>query len=160
LRRLRGCHSTAALFEVWEDVEDALANAAASALAHLARFDETRGTADAWLWILTRNAAVSILRHRGRWYTAGSGPVSASVIDLLVEDRYNPAALAEYEDDLRDARARIARALPAADPVARQAWELRFIQEKSYAAISEELGVPVGTLATWFHRLKKNARTA
>jgi RNA polymerase sigma factor (sigma-70 family) len=159
LRRLRVHESTAALFQIPQDVEDAWADAVRNTLAKLHTFDETKGTADAWLGTLVHNAAVSILRRRGRWQTfpsmsTGEGPRA----DPFASGRDDPAAAVAREDDRRAAHERIARVLAAAPPPQRKAWELRYIREKTYAEISDELGVPFGTVATWLHRLKRTAR--
>jgi DNA-directed RNA polymerase specialized sigma24 family protein len=68
--------------------------------------------------------------------------------------------MAAKDDDLRDVRKRIDSVLAAEDEVVSEAWQLRYLHEKSYAEISRELGVPVGTLGTWFRRIKERARNA
>ncbi len=151
--RLRACPQTRGLFEVPEDVEDALQDAAANALAHLHGFDPCRGTVGAWLWIITRNCAISILRRRTVRRAASLFHDDGSLRDVLASGP-GPAALVESREELRVARRRLARALAAADAEARQAWEMRSVRGMPYAAIAEELGRPVGTIATWIFRLK------
>jgi RNA polymerase sigma-70 factor (ECF subfamily) len=154
--RLRSCSWTRNLGT--EEVEDALNEAALNGLQHLHTFDATRGSALWWLWSITRNSAVSTLRRRGRYVAldltaleaAGQGKGS---------DHTDPAVLAAAREEAALVERRLAAALDGAGPVARRVWEMRFAG-LPYAQIAAELDLPVGTVATCIHRLRKESRVA
>src|SRR5262249_2406962 len=90
------------------------------------------------------------------WQMRSSRP--SPTCDLPADDRYNPAAMVEKADEIRAARARLDRVLAALEPITRKAWEMHYLQGESFAAISQQLDVPIGTLASRFHRMKEQAR--
>src|SRR5262245_55546526 len=69
-RQLLGCDLTRA---IGEDLPDALADGVLQAWRFLAAYRADRCPAYGWLWVLTRNAAIDILRRRSRWRTNGLG---------------------------------------------------------------------------------------
>jgi len=154
---LRACPCTNPLFQVRDDVEDALQDAVVNALSHLHAFDPCLGSARTWLWTLTRNCAVTILRRRGR-----------PIVSLFHEDgrpreeiagdEGDPADLSEEREELVIARRRLEQALGLCGDKVRLAWELRHLHGKQYDEIAEVMGRPLGTIATWMHRVKTVAR--
>jgi RNA polymerase sigma-70 factor (ECF subfamily) len=153
---LGGCSWTRALARCADDVEDVLHEAAVRALEHLHIFDPKRGTALAWMWSITRNCAISGLRKQTQAAhflkeaaRTGGWPAGVSL---------DPAVLAESREELALARTRLATALQAADPIGQLIWQMRFDDGLTYAMIAATLNLPVGTIATWIHRLRKNSQ--
>jgi RNA polymerase sigma-70 factor (ECF subfamily) len=155
ISRLRACSLTNGLFLIPEDVEDALQDAAVNALSHLDRFDPGQGTAGGWLWVITRNCAVTLLRRRTVRRATSLLPEDGRPGCAVPAVECDPAMLAERREEVRAARRRLERALATVDRKVRRAWELRFVHGKPYAEIARELRQPLGTIATWIFRLKK-----
>lgn len=154
--RLRSCPGTAPLCAVQEDVEDVLSDVTAQALASLPRFDAGRGSVEGWLWTLTRNAAVSLLRRAGR--RAVSLDALPTPYHLPSDPRLpDPALQSAEEEDRAQKLASLERVLATADPLMRRACELR-LQERTYAEIGLELNVPAKTVGVWFYRLAQKVR--
>jgi RNA polymerase sigma-70 factor (ECF subfamily) len=157
--RLRRCEATQPLFRHAEDVEDALADAFAALWQKRGLYDATRAGATTWVWLLTRNAAVNVLRDRSRRRAVsldGRPDRAAEPADRGP----GPWHALERADEARAARRLLDRALAGASDGVRRAWELRFRDGKGYAEIARQLGVPRGTVATWLRRLKLSARAA
>jgi RNA polymerase sigma-70 factor (ECF subfamily) len=159
-RRLRACGWTRALASEPADVEDALADAACNALDHLGSFDPDLGGATTWLWSITRNCAVTLLRKRARHAAFSLSPDGDTAGDWLGSDALDPALLAESEDDLARARGLLAEALAGADPLDRRIWQMRFAEGRKYDDIAAELAMPLGSVATIIHRLRKKGKLA
>jgi RNA polymerase sigma-70 factor (ECF subfamily) len=155
--RLRSCGWTVALTACSADVEDALSEAAVKALEHLHTFDPTKGSALTWLWSITRNCAVSILRKRGRAMSL-TAPAAESAAVCIACAALDPAEQAKTQEELDIAHERIARALAAATPRARQIWHMLVVEELSYADIAAKLNMAIGSVATLIHRLRKSIR--
>src|SRR5205823_6292052 len=95
--RLRTCGSTRALARHQGDIDDAIHDAAVNALEHLDSFDPGRGTALGWLWVITRNCAISRLRRRSRSRALGLDAVDDARPALHGPD---PAAQAQSREEL------------------------------------------------------------
>ncbi len=155
--RLRGHPWTRALTDNLADVEDALSEAAMNALEHLHTFDPARGGGLSWVWSITRNCAVSTLRKRGHTVSLFA-PDAQDAADRLSAACPEPPRLAEVREELSLARDRIAQTLRKAGPLDRRIWDLRMEQGMSYADIATELDMPLGSVATRVHRLRKSCR--
>jgi RNA polymerase sigma-70 factor (ECF subfamily) len=151
IARLRACPWTRGLAHRPEDVEDTLHDAALNALTHLDRFNPGRGSAATWLWAVSRNVAVSRLRRRGTAHAAGWD-------DSIADPGADPAALSEEREEWALAARLIERALEQCGPLVRRAWELRHRERRPYAVIAAEMRQPIGTVATWIHRVTAVAR--
>jgi RNA polymerase sigma factor (sigma-70 family) len=156
--RLRTCGYTRALFQVPDEVEDALHDAAVSALGNLKAFEPDRGSAATWLWVVTRNSAVTLLRRRGGRRVLSLSPWANRSWPDVPDDRQDPAVLAEEREALEIARRHLNLALDRCNPEVRRTWELRYLHGKRYAEIAADLGRSPGTIATWLHRVKMAAR--
>jgi RNA polymerase sigma-70 factor (ECF subfamily) len=156
--RLAACPLTRALFQVPDEVEDALQDAVVMVLTHPGSFDPRLGSAATWVWFLTRNAAVARLRGRGRRAAESLFHDDGRPRDELADDTADPAALAEAEEELGIARRHLRRALAQSGRASRRAWKLRYDHGKSYAEIAAVTGEPVGTVATRIHRVKQAAQ--
>jgi RNA polymerase sigma-70 factor (ECF subfamily) len=152
--RLRACACTSALRP--DEVEDVLQDGALNALRHLRRFDPCRGSAATWLRTLTHHAAVTLLRRRGR-VVVSLGHEDGPGGDVA-DDAGDPAVLSQRREEFVLARRRLEQALLMCGARVRRAWTLRHVEHRPYAAIAAEMGQPLGTIATWIHRVKRVAR--
>lgn len=150
-QRLRGAACTRALASRLHDLEDVVAIAFAAALEHLEQYDRCRGSASGWLWIIARNAAVSLLRRDGR--TTGLTPEMAQSL----ADSDDPTAFVETREETANMQTQLDAALEQATPMMRRAWALRMNEGRPYAEIAKLLKVPFGTVATWIRRIKQMA---
>jgi RNA polymerase sigma-70 factor (ECF subfamily) len=139
-------------------VDDALHDAAVNALAHLESFDPALGSAGTWLWTLTHHCAVNLLRRRTTRPTVSLFHDDGRTLCDPAGDDEDPADLAEEREDLTIARRWLDQALALCGPEVRRAWELRHDHGMQYSEIAEVMDQPVGTIATWIHRVKKVAR--
>jgi RNA polymerase sigma-70 factor (ECF subfamily) len=153
--QLRRCECTRALRP--DEVEDALQDGVLNALKGLHRFDPRLGSAATWMRTLAHNAAVTILRRRGR-AVVSLRPAGAEPGHEVADDAADPAALSQRHEELRRLRRQLAEALRMCEPRVREAWRLRHVRGLSYAGIAAQMGQPFGTIATWIHRVKTIAR--
>jgi RNA polymerase sigma-70 factor (ECF subfamily) len=159
IRRLRCCAATAAVGRNHHDSCEALQEAFLKAWHRRRAYDAGRGSAGAWLWAITRNCALDILRRRGRRRTVSLEGGTGDGAERP-DGRPDPAAAAEAGEQAAHVRRRLARLLPHLKRPARRAWELRVGKGLPYAAIARRLRVPQGTVATWIHRVKQELRAA
>ena len=124
-----------------EDAEDCTQETFIRVLRNLHRWDSARKI-EPWLFTIAGNRCRTRLSKRGRRPPACS-------LEMPVEDnsqQYRDAELLseEIELALRDLRDEY-----------RTAFSLFHRQELSYEEISEEMGVPLGTIKTWVHRARR-----
>ncbi len=150
LARLRTHPNTRALGRGAVDAEDVVQEAFLRAWARRSAFDPRRAGIASWLWVIAHNAAVDTLRRR-------RSPVGLHrVPEELLAIRPRPGEGAERGPTGREAREALQEALRATrNPKERAALEMRLLAGKTYATISRELQVPVGTVAGWVHRLRR-----
>src|SRR5262245_44424514 len=130
-----------------QDVDNILQDAYLNAQKNLASFNYKLGTAASWFWTITHHRAIDEHRRKARARTVG-----------LDDEPVGGSTEAESDDEAELLLRLVEDELASAKPVVRQAFELRFFNRCRYADISRKLGVPVGTLATWFHRLRNQLR--
>ena len=136
-----------------EDRDDVLAETALRGLTHLDAYEPISSPLT-WLGAILHNTAVSLLRRRGGLRPCSlSGPNGPPEV---ADDALSPADAAEEAEELDRGRALLRAQKAALTPVQRMAWRLRHEESMEYREISETLNVKVGTLATWFHRVKMN----
>ncbi len=125
------------------DVDDILQDGYLKIWRHAANFDPSRASPITWMCTIMRNTAIDALRATG---------IPTSELDeaLAIPD---PADTAR-EDEFDYARA---------EPIAREALErlpeerrrllaLAYLEGESRSRLSQQFGVPVGTIKTWLHR--------
>jgi RNA polymerase sigma-70 factor (ECF subfamily) len=156
LRRLRECEETRALSR--EDAEDALQEASLRAWASLRSFEACRGSAWTWLWCITRNCAVVILRRRARRHAVSLNAGVEGVEVEVADDSPGPAAVIEAREETQGMQRLLEEALSAAGKEVRQVWGLRFRQGRKFCDIARELKTPPGTIAGRIHALKAALR--
>jgi RNA polymerase sigma factor (sigma-70 family) len=142
-----------------DEREDVLHESAIKALENLHTFDAEKGTALSWFWGIARNGGVNVLRGRNRRAVVSLSSVGA-IEDSVGSTRLDPARLAQRREELGQAQRRLAQLLLKAGPQAQRIWEMRFVDQMPYAAIADELHLPLGTVATTIHRLRQQAGKA
>ncbi len=154
--RLLRCPLTRPAIQADHDVEDILQMAAARAWTHLKRFDPQLASASTWLWIVSRNVAVSVLRRRLIHSPRSLFGPDGTVINIA-DSHPDPATSLERREQYQQWFQCLERVLKRSRPVVREAWKMRYEGERSYAYIAKQLNAPVGTVATWIHKVKVEA---
>jgi len=106
------------------------------------QFDRTRGTAEAWLAVVARHAALDILRARGRELPVDDPALGDEAVTPEAEARL--LATAEGRR-LRDC-------LAALEPKNRFGVILAFVHGLSHPQIAERLGTPLGAAKSRIRR--------
>jgi RNA polymerase sigma-70 factor (ECF subfamily) len=101
-------------------------------------YDAADGTVLAWIMNLARARSLESLRSEQRKRAGAEGSTKAAP---------EPASTCEALDRKRQVE-RLARALSALAPSEREAIEIAFFSELSYAQVAERLDRPVGTIKT------------
>jgi RNA polymerase sigma-70 factor (ECF subfamily) len=112
-----------------------------------ARFDPDRGSGRAWLFGIARNAALDELRRRGR-----QAQLAAEPIDFLDS--------ADEDDERKEIRIVLGRALQALDPRERELVALKFFAGLSNAEIGRVVGTSESNAGTKLHRIVNKLREA
>ena len=75
---------------------------------------------------------------------------------LGYRDTWEPANTERPDDALsrKECREMLEESIEELPQRYRHAVRLRYVQDRSYAEIARELGVPMGTLKTWLHRAR------
>jgi RNA polymerase sigma factor (sigma-70 family) len=128
--------------------EDVTAQAFERAYRRRASYRPSRGTAEAWLFGIARNAALDELRRRKRHATLAEDP----------EDRGLPATEDHAEHALR--REVVRSALAVLDPRERDLVALKFAGGLSNAEIARVLGTSESNAGTLLHRTVTKLRKA
>ena len=104
------------------------------------RFDETRGSAKAWIATIAHRRAVDVVRSEesSRRRLEQVGTRSTEPAFDVVADTVERA----------DERARVRAALDGLPPMQRQAIELAYFDGKTYREVAEQVGSPLGTIKT------------
>lgn len=101
----------------------------------------SRGTPQAWIWVIARNQAALLLRRRG--------PATAPLAEIPVTG-LDPAEAAMI-------RADIAAALAGPDG---DLLRLMYVHDRPVAEVAKILGVPEGTVKSRAHRARRMLRAA
>lgn len=131
------------------DAEDVLQETFVAAWRGAKRYRPT-GSAGGWLWGIARRQAALYLRRRG--------PAPLELPELLTDrDQAGDPAEAVLSG------AAIAAAAAALGPDGspeREVWRLVFVEDRPVAEAAEVLGVPVGTVKSRAHRVRRRLRAA
>jgi RNA polymerase sigma-70 factor (ECF subfamily) len=133
------------------DVEDAVQET-------LRRAIESRswpaGATRPWLLGIARHVALDALRmrRRDRARRADGDAAPESATGRFVERLADPSVPVDDALDAAQREALVARALSRLPDGPRRALELFHAEGLGYSAIAEQLGVPLGTVATWVTR--------
>lgn len=106
-----------------------------------------------WLMQIALNVCTTHLRAkqaRRSWQNTIEDP------QLGYRDRWEPTGTERPDDALnrKECREMLEAGISGLPQQYRHAVRLRYVQDRSYAEISRELGVPMGTLKTWLHRAR------
>jgi RNA polymerase sigma-70 factor (ECF subfamily) len=118
-----------------------------------ARFDAARGQVMAWLMVMTRTRALDALR---RLDPAASCPDPES----RIENEAAPDASPLDRLMAAEQAGALGRALAALTPVQRQMVGLAFYKDLSHQEISDQTGLPLGTVKSHLKRAQDALRTA
>lgn len=125
--------------------EDVTAQAFERAYSKRGRFSAKRGSPEAWVFGIARNAALDELRRRSR---------TATLVTDVPDD-----AIAEPDDDA-DRRATVRTALAGLDPRDRELIALKFHAGLSNAEIAKVIGASESAAGTRLHRAVTKLREA
>lgn len=110
-----------------------------------------------WLYRIAHNETMSFFRkERSRPRVLSLNAEDTELFFEQIADSDNAIELARKRDDARIIRDLIARL----DPRYQEVLILRFLEERSYAEISDILHIPEGTVATFLNRGKKELQRA
>ncbi|MBT3817571.1 MAG: RNA polymerase sigma factor [Candidatus Magasanikbacteria bacterium] len=124
----------------YEDAEDVFQEVCIKVYTHLHNYNETLPFSS-WIYRITRNTTISHFRKR-------KPVISLESMDL---ERLASHCMKEFviKNDI------IAPVLNKMDEKYRDILILKFLEEKSYEEISDIIKKPMGTVATWINRAKK-----
>ena len=116
-------------------------------------FPNFRGDAkfSTWLYRLTTNAAIDVMRREKRHQTVGDG----EMIDLA-DDADSPQETVERTEQ----QEAVQKALATLSEEYREVLLLRYMEELDYAEIAEVLQLPSGTVKSRINRAKAALKTA
>ena len=132
------------------DADEAAQEAFVAAWRALPNF---RGDAkfSTWLYRLTTNAAVDVMRREKRHQTVGDG----EMVDLA-DDADSPQETVERTEQ----QEAVQKALATLSEEYREVLLLRYMEELDYAEIAEVLQLPSGTVKSRINRAKAALKTA
>ena len=137
-----------------EDAAEAAQEAFLAAWQGLAFF---RGDASfsTWLYRLTSNACVDLMRREGRHWDAAGPSLDDGELNLDIPDRTASPQEAAERSELR---AQIEEGLRALSPEHREVLVLREMHQLSYDEIADTLDLDVGTVKSRISRGRKQLR--
>lgn len=126
-----------------EIAEDILQDVYVKVWQRAARYDPERASPITWLSTIARNTAIDHLRRAGR------KPETTTDELPEIEDDAVPAdeMLCSMEDN-----AALRRCMDELQPDHRRSIRLAFFDGMSHSQLSEQFGVPLGTLKSWIRR--------
>ena len=139
-----------------EDAAEAAQEAFLAAWQGL-RFFRGDSSFSTWLYRLTSNACVDLLRREGR-HRAAAGPSLDDDQDLNRDVQDVTALSPQEEAERRELRAQIEEGLRALSPEHRQVLILREMHQLSYDEIADTLDLDVGTVKSRISRGRKQLR--
>lgn len=101
-----------------------------------------------WLYRIGRNAAIDVVRRRGREIPLDD-PRARDAVEAHVEEEDEPA----YDDE--DV-ALLHGALERISPIHREVLTLQLLEDLSYEEIADVVGVPVGTVRSRLHNARRS----
>ena len=125
--------------------EDATQEALVRVWKALPGFDG-RAALGTWIYAITRNTCLMELRRR-RPTVSFDDPDSAEAQHAATSIASGPAADPEHDNLLR-----LVDALPRNQ---QEAVRLFYLEDRSYEAVAEQLGMPLGTVKNLLHRARK-----
>ena len=133
------------------DVEDCTSEALRRAFESQA---QARGPMRPWVLGIARHVALDTLRSRQRQRArdVALSEEAASSATAIIDRLVDPGAGADEQIELAERAARVRRVMQTLNEGPRRALELFHLQGLPYQEIAKQLGVPLGTVATWVTR--------
>ncbi len=124
-------------------------------------FDPSRSSVEAWIYIITKNAAIDMQRRASRHTTVSLDREIEGTDSFTLKDSL-PGREAEPADTLAlaETQARVRKALSILPQELRQLGEMVYIEQMTYQAIANRLQIPVGTVKSRIFRLKSELKMA
>lgn len=133
--------------------EDLLQEVFINAYQHLAGFDQSLSFS-AWIYRIAHNVVIS---HFRKQKVRPEGNVHHDSEDILAklygQDDIEQAADTKFDAD------RLQKALTELKPLYRDVLVLRYFEQFEYQEISDVLRIPMGSVAVYLHRAKKQLRS-
>jgi len=106
-----------------------------------------------WLMQIALNVCTTHLRAK---QARRSWQETIEDTQLGYRDTWEPARTERPDDALnrKECREMLEEGISTLPKQYRHAVRMRYVQDRSYAEIARELGVPMGTLKTWLHRAR------
>jgi RNA polymerase sigma-70 factor, ECF subfamily len=137
------------------DVEDVLQETFTAAWRGARSFRATPGgSVGGWLWGIARNQTAMWLRKRSRDGVFRAAYAEMEEVDVAVAEDAHSAADARMDLD-----AALATLGPEGGPE-REVWRLLFVEDRPVAQVAALTGVPVGTVKSRAHRIRRTMRAA
>ena len=114
-----------------------------AAWRHAGSFDESRGTAMAWLAAILRNGAIDLLRRRGR-----EVPLDPDAAAAVPDPEPGPLDRAAESEAARALRA----CLEELEAGPRRSLLLAYYEGLTYEEAALRVGAPIGTVKSWIRR--------
>ena len=133
---------------VKEDAEDVCQRAFEKAFVNIESYDP-KYAFSTWLFNIARNLALDQLRRGHTTPATVSLSGSATGGDFLDPDTPEDKVISGQIVE------KVTAQIDALPPLYRDVARLRFISDCSYSDISEELGIPIGTVKTRINRARK-----
>ena len=132
-----------------EIAEEVLQDAFVAAWRQAGRYDESRGTAMAWLATIVRNRAIDGLRR-----TARERPLEPAAAERREDPAPGPADLAALSEDGR----RLARCLDELEESPRRSIRLAYFEGLTVEEVAARMAAPPGTVKSWMRRSLQRLR--
>jgi RNA polymerase sigma-70 factor (ECF subfamily) len=123
-----------------EDAEEVLLDVYMKAWKYAARYSEKRGSVQAWLMIMARNAAIDRIRQKR------AQPKTLAFEPEATPEPESSEASAEEQTAERERRRRVQIVLRELPPEQREVVELAFFGGLTHAELAEHLREPLGTI--------------
>jgi len=137
------------------DVEDVIADAYVQAWSDVRRFDPARGSPVTWLLMIVRSRALDLLRRRkAAPEVAAAAETPGSPGDNAPSESPGPADLL----DGIEAESRLHGALRALSAQERWVLGLAYYRELTHREVSEQTGLPLGTVKSLILRAQAKLR--
>jgi len=126
-----------------EDAEEVLLDVYMKAWKYAARYTDKRGSVQAWLMIMARNAAIDRIRQKR------AQPKTLAIEPESTPEPESTEASPEEQTADRERRRRVQRVLNELPQEQREVVELAFFGGLTHAELAERLREPLGTVKTW-----------
>jgi len=123
-----------------EDAEEVLLDVYMKAWKYAARYTDKRGSVQAWLMIMARNAAIDRIRQKR------AQPKTLAIEPESTPEPESTEASPEEQTADRERRRRVQRVLNELPQEQREAVELAFFGGLTHAELAERLREPLGTV--------------